>query len=116
MSVLDYGDIIYRHTSASVLKLLDPVYHSALRFITDAPYHTHHCALYEKVGWPSLAERRNIHWFLFIFKVLTGKQPSYLTDLLHWVKYVALETPLLINHKTATFSHNAPNSIQLLQD
>ncbi len=68
LSVIVYGDVIYRHAAASGLRPLDSVYHSALRFITGDGYRTHHCVLYEKVVWPSLEERRNKHWFLYIFK------------------------------------------------
>lgn len=52
LSVMDYGDVIYRQASAAALKPLDAVYHSALRFITGESYMTHHCILYDKVGWP----------------------------------------------------------------
>ena len=38
MSVLDYADVIYRHAAPSTLKRLDPVYHSALWFITGDPF------------------------------------------------------------------------------
>uniref|UniRef100_A0A8C7LEE9 Transmembrane protein 178B n=1 Tax=Oncorhynchus kisutch TaxID=8019 RepID=A0A8C7LEE9_ONCKI len=34
--------------------LIRKVYHSAIRFITKAPYTTHHCDLYALVAWPSL--------------------------------------------------------------
>ena len=84
LSVLDYGDVIYRHAAASTLKPLDSVYHSALRFATGDPYNTHHCTLYTKVGWSSLAQRRDKHLYLFIYKVLTGRSPPYLTSLLSW--------------------------------
>ena len=84
MSVLDYGDTIYRHASASTLKPLDSMYHSALRFITCDSYSTHHCTLYEKVGWTSLTVRRNRHWLLFIYKTLNGHLPSYISSLLNW--------------------------------
>ena len=57
LSVLDYGDIIYRHAAITTLKPLDSIYHSALRFITGDRYDTHHCVLYEKVGWSSLSDR-----------------------------------------------------------
>ena len=43
LSVLDYGDVLYRNASASTLKALDPLYPSALRLITGDPYRTHHC-------------------------------------------------------------------------
>uniref|UniRef100_A0A673ZIM1 Reverse transcriptase domain-containing protein n=1 Tax=Salmo trutta TaxID=8032 RepID=A0A673ZIM1_SALTR len=57
MSVLDYGDIIYMHASANTLKPLDAIYHCALRFITGDSYKTHHCILYQHVGWASLSVR-----------------------------------------------------------
>ena len=69
---MDYGDVIYRHAAASVLKPLDRVNHSALRFITGDGYRTHHRVLYEKVDWSSLEERRNKHCFLYIFMELLG--------------------------------------------
>src|SRR4029434_4094635 len=56
ISVLDYGDVIYGNASHSTLKTLDAVYHSALRFITGDRYGTHHCTLYNKVGWPALSD------------------------------------------------------------
>ena len=67
LSVLDYGDIIYRHAAATTMRPLDSVYHSALRFITGDSYGTHHCTLYKKVGWTSLSDRRKYHWCLYIF-------------------------------------------------
>ena len=84
MSVLDYGDVIYRHAAVTTLKALDSVYHSALRFITQDKYNTHHCVLYDKVGWTSLAARRDYHWYQFIFKGISGRLPPYITSLLDW--------------------------------
>uniref|UniRef100_A0A8C6V4C6 Reverse transcriptase domain-containing protein n=1 Tax=Neogobius melanostomus TaxID=47308 RepID=A0A8C6V4C6_9GOBI len=78
LSVLDYGDTVYMHTSLSVLKPLDAVYHSAIRFITGDKYRTHHCLLYDKVGWSSLTNRREQHCILFIYKGLVGRLPDYL--------------------------------------
>ena len=68
LPVLDYGDVLYRDAPVTTLKSLDSVYHAALRFITGDPYNTHHCILYEKVGWSSLSVRRETHWLLFIYK------------------------------------------------
>ena len=66
MSVFDYGDVLYMHASLSTLKPLDAVYHNALRFITGDDYRTHHCLLYEKVGWPSLTVRREQHCICYL--------------------------------------------------
>ena len=43
MTMLDYGDIIYRSAGKGALERLDVLYHSAIRFATNAPYRTHHC-------------------------------------------------------------------------
>ncbi len=75
LSVLDYGDVIYMHAGLSSLKKLDYVYHAALRFVTSASSRTHHCILYELVGWSSLFQRRKVHMLLFIAKALLGKLP-----------------------------------------
>lgn len=80
-SVMNYGDVIYRHASASTLKPLDAVYHSALWFITGNVYSIHHCTLNGKAGWSSLSERRDKHMYLFIYKALIGKLPSYILQL-----------------------------------
>ena len=125
LSVLDYGDVVYRHAAASTLKPLDSVYHSALRFITGANFNTHHCALYDLVGWSSLTERRNYHWYLFIYKALIGKQPPYISSMLHVrpshiqtrsSDWLVLNVPFAKTElwKTA-FSISAPDSWNLLQ-
>lgn len=82
LSVFDYGDIIYGHAAATTLIPLDAVYHSALRFITGDGYRTHHCLLYDKVGWLSLTKRREWHCILFIYKALIMKLPPYLSTLI----------------------------------
>ena len=83
MSVIDYGDIIYMHATASTLKSLDATYHCALRFITGASSRTHHCVLYHNVGWTSLSVRLEQHALVFVYKVLLNKLPSYLSSLIN---------------------------------
>ena len=70
------------YASPSVLKPLDIIYHSAIRFITGDGFMTHHCHLYQNVGWTSLALRREQHCILFIYKTLLKKLPLYLLSLL----------------------------------
>jgi hypothetical protein len=43
LPMLDYRDIIYRSAGKGALKWLDVLYHSAIRFATNAPYRRHHC-------------------------------------------------------------------------
>ena len=69
LPILDFGDVIYK------IAKLDAVYHSAIRFVTKAPYTTHHCDLYSLVGWPSLHTRRQTHCLHVIYKTLLGKVP-----------------------------------------
>ncbi len=71
--MLDYGDILYMHANQSSLKILDSVYHASLRFVTKSSFHTHHCSLYESVGWLSLHNRRLEHWYIFLFKAILYK-------------------------------------------
>ena len=53
LPILDFGDVIYKIASNTLLSKLDAVYHSAICLVTKAPYTTHHCDLYALVGWPS---------------------------------------------------------------
>ena len=78
LSQLDYGDTVYRFACSTALAKLDPLYHAALRFITNSTFRTHHCILYSLVGWSSLATRRLQHWYIFIYKAMLGKLPLYI--------------------------------------
>ena len=60
LSILD--NVIYKIASNTLHSKPDAVYHSAIRFVTKAPYTTHHCDLYALIGWPSLHIRRQTHW------------------------------------------------------
>ena len=126
MSVFDYGDVLYMHASCTTLRPLEAVYHSALRFITGDSYLTHHCVLYEKVGWPSLTARREHHCLLFIFKALCGKLPVYLSSLLklkvtgHSTRaqaHIRYTIPHMNSEQGKTaFMHYAPHKWDILQD
>jgi hypothetical protein len=81
---------------------LDAVYHSAIRFVTKAPYTTHHCDLYALIGWLSFHICRQSHWLQFIYKSLLGKAPPYLSSLviiaaptrsMRSSRYISLATP-----------------------
>lgn len=70
LSVLYYRDIIYMHASASALKALDAVYHSA---INGDPNSTHHCTSSKNVGCSSLAERCTMDFLVFMYMALSGR-------------------------------------------
>lgn len=82
LPIIDYGDIIYRSASKILLHKLDVIYHTCIRFVTSAPFNTHHCNLYSLVNWPSLHSRRLLHWYHFIYKTIIGKTPHYLSSVL----------------------------------
>ena len=75
LPLFDYGDVIYRSACKGALERLDVLYHSAIRFATNAPYRTHHCELYALANLPSLETRHNIHWLMVIYKTLLGLTP-----------------------------------------
>ncbi len=82
LPMLDYGDVVYQFAPSYLLSSLDAVYHGALRFISDCKSSTHHCLLYNRVGWSSLLIRRKMHWYLIIYKAILGMLPSYLCCLI----------------------------------
>jgi hypothetical protein len=81
LPILDFGDVIYKIASNTPLRKLDAVYHSAICFVTKAPYTTHDRDLYSLIGWSSLHIFRQTHWLQAIYKSLLGKAPPYLNSL-----------------------------------
>ena len=102
LPILDFDDVIYKIASNTLLSKLYAVYHSAIRFVTKAPYTTHHCDLYVLVDWPSLQIRRQTHWLQVMYKSLLGKAPPYLSSLVtiaaptrstRSIRYISLVIP-----------------------
>ena len=81
LPILDFGNVIYKIDPNTLLGLHPICYHSAIRFVTKAPYTTHHGDLCAPVGWPSLHIRLQTHWLQVICKSLLGKAPPYLSSL-----------------------------------
>ena len=81
LPILDFGDVIYKLASNTLLNKLDAVYHSAIRFVTVLSYTTPHCDPCALIGWPSLHTRRQIHWLQVIYKSQVVKAPPYLSSL-----------------------------------
>ena len=50
LPILDFCNVNYKIASNTLLSKLDAVYHSAICFVTKAPYTTHHCDLYALVA------------------------------------------------------------------
>ena len=70
-------------------------------------------------------ERRNKHWYLFVFKALIGKQPPYISSLLEYnirsygtrsSDWLVLKTPLVYSELgKSAFHYDAPSSWNDLQ-
>ncbi len=58
---------------------MDVIYHTAIHFVTGAPFNTHCYNLYSSVSWLSPHLRRPIHWYQFIYKTIIGKTPHIST-------------------------------------
>lgn len=65
------------HAASFVLKRLDSVYHASLRYVTNAQSLTHQCIVYQMEGQTSLYIRRQLHFYLFIYKALLGSLLSF---------------------------------------
>ena len=76
LPMLYYGIIIYRSAGKGALERLDVLYHSAIRFATNAPYRTHHCTLVSSVNWSSLYTRCKTHWLMLIYKTLLEERAA----------------------------------------
>jgi hypothetical protein len=107
LPILNFGDVIYKIASNTLLSKLNTVYHSAIRFVTKAPNTTHHCDLYALVGWPSLHSRRQQHWLQVIYKSLLGKALPYLSSL------VTITTPTRSTHSSRYISLVIPKANSL---
>ena len=77
LPILEFGDVIYKIASNTLLSKLDAIYHSAICFVSKAPYTTLHCDLYALVDWPLLHIHHQTHWLRVIYKSLLGKAPPY---------------------------------------
>jgi len=80
-SKLDYGCVVYGSASQSTLKLLDPVHHAAIRYITGAFRSSPVLSLYADSGEPPLNIRRQQLHLQFYARSMQAS-PSALTNYL----------------------------------
>jgi hypothetical protein len=82
--VLEYADVIW-HIPADnrhVLDILEKVQLEAARVVTGATRRCPTLGLYNEVGWETLASRRTFHRALLMFKINSGRAPTYLQELI----------------------------------
>ncbi|GFT70228.1 RNase H domain-containing protein [Trichonephila clavipes] len=76
-SKLDYGSVVYSSACKSLLKILDPVHHQALRLCLGAFRTSPFESLYAEVYEPPLDLRRNLYDFNSHRSSLTYSQPFH---------------------------------------
>lgn len=79
LSGFDERGVIHIHATSYTLHLLDsvPVFYL---IISNSRAHTYHCILNEIVGWPSIRLCGQLHWDIFVYKVIMGELPSNLCN------------------------------------
>lgn len=76
-------EILWPHAAHSTLKQLDAIYHCILSFITTNKYHTRRRNMQKKkkVGWSSLATRKEPNTLMFVNKCILPKLPQFIKSL-----------------------------------
>ncbi|CAB1336936.1 unnamed protein product, partial [Coregonus sp. 'balchen'] len=96
-------------TTCNLLKRHD---HASLRFFTNAKSLTHHCTLYQMVGWTSLYMRRELHLYVFIYKAHLGKLLLYTQSTMWLLLKVPRAVPELGKTAFSQCAAEAWNSLQ----
>lgn len=52
LPLLAYGDNIHWKANESLLHKIDSPYNRIARFVSKWGYYTHHCTMFEELGWP----------------------------------------------------------------
>lgn len=79
---LAYGDNIHRTANESLLHKIDSLYNRIACFVSKWGYYTHHCTMFEELGWPLQRVRREINWKTIILKTFNPSNTPYLSKLL----------------------------------
>jgi hypothetical protein len=78
--ILEYGDIVW-DSQLEVLNALDMVQKNAARIVVGATAKSSTQGLYNETSWEPLSKRREFHRLMLMYKILNGKAPTYLEDL-----------------------------------
>ena len=93
--LLEYGDIVW-DSPTDVLKPLEMVQRNAARVVIGATARSKTEGLYKETGWEPLDKRREFHRATLMYKIINGKAPGYLRDLV----------PQLVGHRTGYMLRN----------
>jgi hypothetical protein len=79
--LLEYSDVVW-DAPGDHLNVLETVQLNAARIVIGATARCSSLGLYTETGWETLASRRRHHRMTLMYKIINGKAPSYLTDLI----------------------------------
>jgi hypothetical protein len=96
--LLEYGDIVWDHPGELTAKL-EAVQLNAARIVVGATARCSTQGLYDETAWEPLANRREFHRLVLMFKIVNGKAPKYLCDLV----------PNLVQDRTGYMLRNRGN-------
>ena len=82
LPIFDYCDFIWNNCTKAQELLLEKLYLDALRTICGSVRGVSHSKLYLETGFSSLSDRRKLHKMCVFHKMVYGKTPEYLSDLL----------------------------------
>ena len=80
--ILDYADMLYNNCTLSIGRSIEGIQRRAALICTGAYKHTEHAKLLKDLGWPTLISRRKHHSLCLYYKLIKGKCPGYVTNLL----------------------------------
>ena len=78
--LLEYGDVIW-DSPGDALDALEKVQLNAARIVIGATARCSTEGLYKETGWEPLSSRRTHHRLTLMYKIINGKAPGYLIDL-----------------------------------
>lgn len=79
--ILEYGCILYDSCSHSDIMRVESVQLEAARIVTGAKKGTSHSALYDELGWTTLADRRKMFKLIKISSVINGDASQNLVNI-----------------------------------
>lgn len=82
LPLLAYGDNIHWAANESLLHKIDSLYNRIACFVSKWCYYTHHCTMFEELGWPLWTVRREITWKTIVLKTFNPSNTPYLSKFL----------------------------------
>ena len=80
--ILEYGSIVWRNCIKGEADNLEKIQLSAARVVCGLKKGTSPQAIYDETGWIKLEERRVQQSLIMLFKIINGKSPRQLRDII----------------------------------